>query len=68
MAIIKGATPMWIKSSYSAGNGACVELKSPAAHSVAVRDSKDPHGPTLAFDPTTWSAFVAEVGRDEHTA
>lgn len=25
---------------------------------VAVRDSKDPHGPVLAFAPDAWRAFV----------
>ncbi|MFE9658006.1 DUF397 domain-containing protein [Micromonospora sp. NPDC006431] len=25
---------------------------------VAVRDSKDPAGPVLAFDPQTWRSFV----------
>ncbi|MGW2346010.1 DUF397 domain-containing protein [Streptomyces sp. NPDC001661] len=63
MAITKGAQPTWIKSSYSAGNGACVEIKSPAAHAVDVRDSKDPQGPNLAFAPASWSAFVTEMSR-----
>ncbi|WMF04564.1 DUF397 domain-containing protein [Micromonospora robiginosa] len=28
---------------------------------VGVRDSKDPSGPALAFEPTSWRAFVAQV-------
>ena len=28
---------------------------------VAVRDSKDPDGPTLAFAPEQWQAFTARV-------
>ncbi|MER7417981.1 DUF397 domain-containing protein [Micromonospora peucetia] len=28
---------------------------------VAVRDSKDPAGPTLAFAPAAWRAFVDSV-------
>lgn len=52
-----------MKSSYSAGNGACVEVASPAPLVVAVRDSKDPHGPTLNFAPDSWSSFVADVSR-----
>ncbi|MFI0791671.1 DUF397 domain-containing protein [Micromonospora rubida] len=28
---------------------------------VAVCDSKDPAGPVLAFDPTSWAAFVVGV-------
>jgi hypothetical protein len=63
MAIKLGSTPAWKKSSRSTGNGACVEVKSPAAASVVVRDSKDPHGPVLSFSPEAWSAFVAGVDK-----
>jgi hypothetical protein len=63
MAIRQGATDAWTKSSYSGGNGACVEVKSPTAQEVAVRDSKDPQGPSLAFSPNAWTAFVADVSR-----
>ena len=42
MPIQQGTTHTWTKSSYSTGNGACVEVKSPAVRVVAVRDSKDP--------------------------
>ncbi|MGW0466485.1 DUF397 domain-containing protein [Streptomyces sp. NPDC003027] len=61
MAIIQGATDTWTKSSYSGGNGACVEVKSPVAAAIAVRDSKAPEGPSLAFGPGSWNAFVSEV-------
>ncbi|MGP3984266.1 DUF397 domain-containing protein [Streptomyces sp. KR80] len=61
MAIQQGATDTWTKSSYSGGNGACVEVKSPTVRTIAVRDSKDPEGPSLAFGPETWTAFVADV-------
>ncbi|MFF7231229.1 DUF397 domain-containing protein [Streptomyces sioyaensis] len=55
----------WVKSSYSSQDGGnCVEW-SPAhagAHgAVPVRDSKDPKGPALMFEPAAWSAFVAGV-------
>jgi len=63
MAILQGATEQWTKSSYSAGNGACVEVKSPARAAMAVRDSKVPQGPTLAFPTDSWNTFVAEVSR-----
>lgn len=63
MAIRQGATFKWTKSSYSAGNGACVEVKSPLTTALAVRDSKVPEGPTLAFPANTWNTFVAGVNR-----
>jgi hypothetical protein len=63
MAIQQGATHTWTKSSYSTGNGACVEIKSPELAAMAVRDSKVPQGPTLAFPADSWNAFVGEVGR-----
>ncbi|MFM9368371.1 DUF397 domain-containing protein [Streptomyces sp. Da 82-17] len=63
MAIQQGATDTWTKSSYSTGNGACVEVKSPAMHAIDVRDSKVPEGPSLAFAPDSWSAFVGQVTR-----
>jgi hypothetical protein len=49
----------WFKSSYSSGEGgACVEVAATPA-TIHVRDSKDKSGPTLAFSPEAWSAFVA---------
>lgn len=62
MAIRQGSAHEWIKSTYSA-NGACVEVRSPAVPTVAVRDSKDPQGPSLSFPPGPWSSFVAAVTR-----
>ncbi|SDN90419.1 DUF397 domain-containing protein [Actinacidiphila guanduensis] len=61
MAIKLGSTPAWTKSSRSTGNGACVEVKSPAAEAVVVRDSKDPQGPVLTFSPQEWESFVSDV-------
>jgi hypothetical protein len=61
MAILQGATSTWTKSSYSGGNGACVEVKSPEVRSIAVRDSKAPEGPSVSFAPASWNAFVHEV-------
>lgn len=63
MAIQQGATNAWTKSSYSTGNGACVEVKSPVLQAIAVRDSKVPEGPSIGFAPHSWNEFVAEVGR-----
>lgn len=64
MAIQQGMTADWIKSSYSGGNGACVEIKSPTMGAVAVRDSKAPDGPALSFGPEAWAGFVEAVGGD----
>lgn len=50
----------WITSSYSAGNGACVEV-APLAGDVGVRDSKDRRGPVLTFGSDAWRAFVADL-------
>ncbi|MDF3300529.1 DUF397 domain-containing protein [Streptomyces tropicalis] len=61
MAIRQGATGTWTKSSYSTGNGACVEVKSPVVAAMAVRDSKVPAGPVLDFPAAAWSAFVSSV-------
>ncbi len=56
-----GVTPDWKKSSYSGAHGDCVEVRAPGVAAVAVRDSKDPHGPALAFTPRAWAAFVDGV-------
>ncbi|MER5889323.1 DUF397 domain-containing protein [Streptomyces sp. NPDC001941] len=61
MAIQQGAQASWIKSSYSTGNGACVEVKSPVTAAIAVRDSKVVDGPNLHFASATWNAFVRDV-------
>ncbi|MCT2594770.1 DUF397 domain-containing protein [Streptomyces sp. N2-109] len=61
MAIQQGMTTAWIKSSYSGGNGACVEVKSPTARAIDVRDSKAPTGPALSFRAEAWNGFVTSV-------
>lgn len=54
----------WRKSTRSGTNGGeCVEVAGNLPGVVAVRDSKDPAGPVLAFDPQTWRAFVAYTKR-----
>jgi hypothetical protein len=52
----------WHKASYSSTNGgACVEVAGNLPGIVAVRDSKDPDGPVLAFSLAEWRAFAAGV-------
>ncbi|MFE5122830.1 DUF397 domain-containing protein [Streptomyces sp. NPDC056669] len=61
-------SPRWFKSSYSDNGGQCVEVAANLVASrgvVPVRDSKDPHGPALMFEPTAWSSFVSAVRRGE---
>ena len=55
---------VFVKSSYSGGDAGqqCVEVARNAPGTVAVRDSKDMHGPILQLPPTTWAAFTAHVG------
>ncbi|WP_326551571.1 DUF397 domain-containing protein [Micromonospora sp. NBC_01813] len=50
----------WHKSSYSGGNGSCVEVAVGGGF-VGVRDSKDPASPVLAFTATDFGRFVAGV-------
>jgi hypothetical protein len=51
----------WRKSSYSGNSGGqCVEVGT-AVHVIAVRDSKNPHGLVLAFDPQDWQRFTDRV-------
>ena len=55
---------VWRKSSYSGSNGgACIEVGT-ADLAVAVRDSKDPDGPLLAFARDQWKAFAERVKAD----
>jgi Domain of unknown function (DUF397) len=50
----------WQKSTYSSGNGQCVEVAF-LSSAIAVRDSKDPEGSALVFTPGEWDAFVRGV-------
>lgn len=54
----------WRKSSYSGGDGDCVEIGWPGT-TVAVRDSKNPGGPALAFPPQQLSRLVAHVRKPD---
>ncbi|HWR46670.1 MAG TPA: DUF397 domain-containing protein [Pseudonocardiaceae bacterium] len=68
---------VWRTSSYSWGNGNCVQVGwrtssyswgngdcvqvAPAVDRVQVRDSKDPAGPALAVPTPVWRAFLATL-------
>ena len=51
----------WRTSSYSGSNGVtCVEVGT-TGPAVAVRDSKHPDGPQLAFAPAAWKTFTKQL-------
>ncbi|MCX4470326.1 DUF397 domain-containing protein [Micromonospora sp. NBC_01655] len=51
----------WRKSSRSNGSGDCVEVADNLAGKVGLRDSKDPTGPVLTFEPKSWATFVEGI-------
>jgi len=53
--------PQWRTSSYTGNSGNCVEVVVQAGRAVAVRDSKDPTGPELAFSLRMWQAFTGRT-------
>ena len=57
----------WRKASYSGTNGGgCVEMARCLPRSVAVRDSKSPHGPVLTVESTAWQDFMADLKAGRH--
>jgi len=61
----------WRKSSYSNGmGGSCVEIAPLAGipgtnDDIAIRDSKDPHGPALTFAARQWRELAAAIKSHE---
>jgi hypothetical protein len=49
------------RTSSHTSNGSCVEVEGLPEGWVAVRDTKDPDGPVLRFNPTEWQAFLDGV-------
>lgn len=49
----------WQVSSYTGGNGNCVEVSKGTP--VLVRDTKNREGGMLGFSPDAWDAFVGKV-------
>lgn len=60
------STAKWRKSSYTSDTGGqCVELADLSAV-VAVRDSKHPDGPVLAFGRTAFGRLTREIHAGHH--
>ncbi|WP_405820815.1 DUF397 domain-containing protein [Streptomyces sp. NBC_00838] len=56
------ANASWFKSSYSNDQGgACVEGAQLPGGAMAVRDSKNPHGPAFVLTGAAWTAFVGAL-------
>ena len=53
---------VWRVSSYSGGNGNCVQVAE-LDQRIAVRDSKNPDGGMLVVGERDWAAFIAEAAR-----
>jgi hypothetical protein len=52
----------WRKASYSGTNGGgCVEVATNMPGIVAVRDSKNPHGPVLLVSRDEWADFITRL-------
>lgn len=54
----------WFKSSASTGANNCVEVRVHTS-GVDVRNSQDPHGPSVQFTPDEWGAFLVGAREGE---
>lgn len=52
--------PRWRKASFSDNGGNCVEVGHDGPV-VAVRDTENREGPSLAFSASAWRAFAARI-------
>jgi hypothetical protein len=50
----------WRKSSFSSSSANCVEVAE-ASPGIAIRDSKDPHGPSLLISRGGMTAFLEGI-------
>ncbi|MFE3205821.1 DUF397 domain-containing protein [Embleya sp. NPDC059237] len=55
----------WMRSAASSATGQCVELGVTSEGAVAVRNSRDPHGPALVYTKTEIAMFVAGAKNGE---
>ena len=57
------ARTRWRKSSYSNNGGNCVEVARSLPGTIAIRDSKNPSGPTLSFTSDEWRILLGDLKR-----
>ncbi|WP_052865074.1 DUF397 domain-containing protein [Streptomyces niger] len=55
------AGAIWRASSYSGGQGECVEIADNIPGIVPVRDSKWPGGPVIGFGREAWGDFIESL-------
>ncbi|MEU8476354.1 DUF397 domain-containing protein [Streptomyces hygroscopicus] len=55
------ADAVWRTSSYSGGQGNCVEVADNLSHGVWVRDTKRPTDPAIRVSRAAWSAFITHL-------
>lgn len=59
---------IWRKSTLSGtNNDNCVEVANLPGGGRAIRDSKDPNGPTLSFTADEWRTFISHMKNGETT-
>ena len=54
-------TLYWQRSTYSGDGSNCVEIATTPT-TIHIRDSKNPTGPHLTVQPTTWMDFLSHAG------
>lgn len=60
------SSAVWRKSSHSSGNGGqCVEVATNLPSVIAVRDSKNPNGPSLLLTHPQWHTFIDGIKTGE---
>ncbi|MBA0053016.1 DUF397 domain-containing protein [Streptomyces sp. AJS327] len=64
MSTVDSTEAAWRKSSYSSGNGQCIEVADGFPGVTPVRDSKESDGPNLVFEANAWTSFVEAVKTD----
>jgi Domain of unknown function (DUF397) len=60
MSELGNSRAQWRKSTYSSGNGQCVEVAT-LAQTVAIRDSKAPHQGRLVVSHDEWTALLSQI-------